>query len=198
MTRAFPAIGALTLATLLGGCASTPGAIPQPFPRYGAARPEALPDPGAEGDRTPDISRAPLNGDRPLSPWPASLSVDTYALVGTALEFRGVPYRTGGTSPEGFDCSGFTQFVFAQYHVALPREVRDQFRTGQTVSLDNLAPGDLLFFSTTEPGASHVGIAVGFDEFVHAPNSTGVVRVERLSSSYWSQRFLGARRVTPP
>ena len=60
---------------------------------------------------------------------------------------------------------------------------------------DDLEPGDLLFFTTTGPGASHVGIAVGTDQFVHAPSSTGVVRVERLSSGYWSQRFVGARRV---
>ena len=58
-----------------------------------------------------------------------------------------------------------------------------------------IAPGDLIFFSTVAPGASHVAIALGGDEFVHAPSSTGVVRVERLASTYWSQRFVGARRV---
>jgi cell wall-associated NlpC family hydrolase len=125
-------------------------------------------------------------------------AVDTYALVGTALQLRGTPYLNGGDNPFGFDCSGFTQYVFAQYRVALPRAVRDQFRVGKAVDLGSVAPGDLIFFSTTEPGASHVGIAVGTDEFVHAPSSTGVVRVERVSSSYWSARYLGARRVTPP
>jgi cell wall-associated NlpC family hydrolase len=63
------------------------------------------------------------------------------------------------------------------------------------VHRDELRPGDLLFFSTTAPGASHVAIALEGDEFVHAPSSTGVVRTERLTSSYWSRRFLGARRV---
>jgi cell wall-associated NlpC family hydrolase len=128
----------------------------------------------------------------------AALPVDTYALVGTALQLRGVPYRDGGGDPFGFDCSGFTQYVFAQHHIGLPRAVRDQFKEGDVVDLKDLAPGDLLFFSTTESGASHVAIAVGSDEFVHAPSSTGVVRVERLSSGYWSQRYLGARRVTRP
>jgi cell wall-associated NlpC family hydrolase len=66
---------------------------------------------------------------------------------------------------------------------------------GQPVRRGDLRPGDLLFFSTTAPGASHVAIAVGRDEFVHAPSSTGVVRTERLTSSYWSPRFLGAKRV---
>jgi cell wall-associated NlpC family hydrolase len=120
---------------------------------------------------------------------------DGYALVGTALSLRGAPYRNGGADPAGFDCSGFTQYVFAQYGVALPRAVREQYRVGKPVKPNDLAPGDLVFFSTTEPGASHVAIAVGGDEFVHAPSSAGVVRVEHLSSSYWSPRYLGARRV---
>ena len=122
-------------------------------------------------------------------------SVDAYAVTGTALSLRGTPYRNGGSDPNGFDCSGFTQYVFAQHGIALPREVRDQYRLGTSVKPDQLVAGDLLFFTTTDPGASHVAIAIGGDEFVHAPSSTGVVRVERLGSSYWSPRFLGARRV---
>jgi peptidoglycan DL-endopeptidase CwlO len=121
--------------------------------------------------------------------------MDGYALAGTALGFRGIPYRNGGSDPSGFDCSGFTQYVFAQYGIALPREVREQFRVGTAVQPDDLAVGDIIFFTTTDPGPSHVAIAIGGDEFVHAPSSTGVVRVEHLSSSYWSPRYLGARRV---
>jgi cell wall-associated NlpC family hydrolase len=63
------------------------------------------------------------------------------------------------------------------------------------VQADHLVAGDLIFFTTTEPGVSHVAIAIGGDEFVHAPSSTGVVRVEHLGATYWSPRFLGARRV---
>jgi cell wall-associated NlpC family hydrolase len=85
--------------------------------------------------------------------------------------------------------------VFAQHDVPLPREVRDQFQIGRPVRRANVRPGDLLFFSTSSPGASHVAIALGGDEFVHAPSSTGVVRTERLTSSYWSGRFVGAKRV---
>ena len=122
--------------------------------------------------------------------------MDGYALVGTALSFRGTPYRNGGADPQGFDCSGFTQYVFAQYGVSLPREVLDQFDQGESVKAgDELAAGDLLFFTTVAPGPTHVGIAIGGDQFVHAPSSTGVVRVERLSTSYWSTRYLGARRI---
>jgi cell wall-associated NlpC family hydrolase len=111
---------------------------------------------------------------------------------------QGVPYREGGSGPEGFDCSGFTQYVYAQYGVALPREVRDQFEQGVSVGVGEVAPGDLLFFSTVAPGPTHVAIAIGGDQFVHAPSSTGVVRVERLSARYWSSRYLGAVRITQP
>jgi cell wall-associated NlpC family hydrolase len=117
-------------------------------------------------------------------------------LLDMALGFRGVPYRNGGTDPSGFDCSGLVQYVFARHGVPLPREVRDQFRAGTAVSRERVQPGDLLFFETVSRGASHVGIAIGGGEFVHAPSSRGVVRVERLSTDYWAERWVGARRVT--
>ena len=120
---------------------------------------------------------------------------DGYALVGTALSLRGAPYRTGGNDPSGLDCSGFTQYVFRQYGIALPRDVREQYQFGKSVRPEELAAGDLLFFTTTDPGVSHVAIAVGGDEFVHAPSSSGVVRVEHLSSTYWAPRFVAAKRV---
>jgi cell wall-associated NlpC family hydrolase len=172
---------ALGLTAFLAACAST-GATPRPFPM-----PAPAPAPAEAGPATP---RAAV----PAAP-EIRTADDTYALVGTALELRGTPYRNGGASPSGFDCSGFTQYVFARYGVTLPREVREQFRVGKTVEPDQMRPGDLVFFTTTAPGASHVGIAIGGDAFVHAPSSTGVVRVERLGSRYWSPRFLGSRRV---
>jgi cell wall-associated NlpC family hydrolase len=73
--------------------------------------------------------------------------------------------------------------------------VSEQFRAGTQVDGTNLAPGDLVFFTTVAPGASHVGIAIGGDEFIHAPSGAGEVRVERMSAPYWSTRFVGARRV---
>jgi cell wall-associated NlpC family hydrolase len=118
--------------------------------------------------------------------------------VAAALQLRGTPYKNGGSDPSGFDCSGFTQYVFARFNIPLPRESRDQFRLGQSVRLTDLAPGDLLFFTTSAPGASHVGIAINRGEFVHAPATAGVVRVEQLNAAYWSRRYVGARRITPP
>ena len=169
----------LVASALSSACAST-GAVPKPFPMPARA---GTPQAGS------DAASAPARA--------ATGEPDWYALVGTALDLRGVRYRDGGADPQGFDCSGFTQYVFARHGIALPRAVREQFGIGQEVR-DDVAPGDLLFFATTEPGASHVAISVGGDEFVHAPSSTGVVRVEHLSARYWSQRFIGARRVTPP
>jgi cell wall-associated NlpC family hydrolase len=178
----------VALASLTCACAST-GATPRPFPTPGS-RPRSSEPPAAP---TPTLPGAP-----PLTPIPRSSNpaFDTYALTGTALTLRGAPYRNGGTDPSGFDCSGFTQYVFGQHGIPLPREVKDQFEMGKAVKPEQIAPGDLVFFTTVAPGASHVGIALGGDEFVHAPSSAGVVRVERASSSYWAQRFIAARRVT--
>jgi cell wall-associated NlpC family hydrolase len=136
-------------------------------------------------------STAPVDSPRDAR----ARSIDGYALAGTALSLRGAPYRNGGTDPNGFDCSGFTQYVFSQYGITLPRDVREQFRKGTPVDPSQLAPGDLVFFATTAPDVSHVAIAIGGDEFVHAPSSTGVVRVEHIGTSYWAPKFVGARRV---
>jgi cell wall-associated NlpC family hydrolase len=117
-------------------------------------------------------------------------------VAAAALALQGVPYRNGGANPAtGFDCSGFTRYVFSQVGIALPRAVHDQFELGRSVKEDDVKSGDLLFFSTSAPGASHVGIAIDAVQFIHAPSSTGVVRVEKLSSSYWSRRYIGARRI---
>jgi cell wall-associated NlpC family hydrolase len=149
------------------------------------------PAPGTPAPGTP----APGTASGTTAPRHLAPSFDGYAVTSTALSLRGTPYRSGGSDPKGFDCSGFTQYVFAQHGISLPREVRDQYGLGTSVKPNQLVAGDLLFFATTDPGVSHVAIAIGGDEFVHAPSSTGVVRVERLGSSYWSPRFLGARRV---
>ncbi len=116
-------------------------------------------------------------------------------IASAALEFRGVPYRNGGIDPAGFDCSGLVAYVFGRYGRVVPRQTSAQFTVGAAVSPGTLRAGDLVFFSTVAPGASHVGIALDNDEFVHAPSSKGMVRVERLTTVYWRTRFVGARRV---
>jgi len=174
------AVLALAVSVLSGACAST-GGVPRPFPVPGGARNDA---PVEAPDAAADVEGNPPGGAG-------------YELVGTALSLRGTPYRNGGSDTHGFDCSGFTQFVYAQYGVPLPREVRDQFGVGTAIGPDEVVAGDLLFFATVAPGPTHVAIAIGGDQFVHAPSSTGVVRVERLSTNYWATRYLGARRVMP-
>jgi hypothetical protein len=164
-------------------CAST-GAVPRPFPVPGGSPPPG-PTTAAPNDR----------GTTPAPRPPEELLIDGYSVSSTALSLQGAPYRNGGTDPAGFDCSGFVQYVFGRHGVTLPREVREQFGVGRTIDATSLEPGDLVFFTTIAPGASHVGIAIGGDQFVHAPSTRGVVRVEALSSDYWANRFVGARRV---
>lgn len=117
------------------------------------------------------------------------------AVVETALALRGTPYRNGGSDLRGFDCSGFVWYVFSQNGLAVPRTVAEQYESGRRVKGRDLQPGDLVFFQTSERGASHVGIALDQTRFVHAPSSSGVVRVETLEAKYWASRYLGARRV---
>jgi cell wall-associated NlpC family hydrolase len=184
------AIAALAAAAACSGACATSGYSPKPFPMPGVpsvAHP-APAHPVAEAAEAPSPDASSHSA-------PVGAPVDSYALVGAALSLRGTPYKNGGTDPQGFDCSGFTQYVFSQFGLPLPREVREQYRVGKEVKAEDLAPGDILFFTTTAPGPTHVAIAIGGDQFVHAPSSTGVVRVERLGSSYWSPRYLGARRV---
>jgi cell wall-associated NlpC family hydrolase len=168
----------IVVAALSSACAAAVGP-PQPFP-------------GGRHDADSAVDRstaAAREAGRDALP-------SGYELSGTALTLRGAPYRNGGADPSGFDCSGFVWYVFAQHGVALPRTVQDQFQSGGDVAASDLQPGDLVFFSTTSPGASHVGIVIGGDSFVHAPSSSGVVRVERLGSTYWSSRFIGAKRIS--
>ena len=172
------------LAVGSGACA-TGGGVPRPFP--GAAIP-----PGADGDPTDRVDTPPERVEVPVEP---AARGTLATVVATALEFRGVPYLYGGSDPSGFDCSGFVQYVFGRHGTPLPREVRDQYRTGRRVDVNEVQAGDLLFFQTVSRGASHVGVVIGDGRFVHAPSSRGVVRVERYDSPYWASRVVGARRV---
>lgn len=119
---------------------------------------------------------------------------DGSSLVENALSLAGVPYVFGGTSRSGFDCSGYTQYVFKGSGISLPRTSVSQFDVGSSVSRTELQSGDLVFFTTYAAGASHVGIYIGGGNFVHASNSG--VRTTSLSDSYYASRFVGARRVS--
>jgi cell wall-associated NlpC family hydrolase len=118
------------------------------------------------------------------------------SIVRTASRLRGVRYRWGGSSRSGFDCSGFTRYVFRQRAgIDLPHSASAQFRMGKRVRRIELKPGDLVFFQTYRRGASHVGIYIGNGKFIHASSAGGRVRVDSLNDGYYRQRYLGGRRV---
>jgi cell wall-associated NlpC family hydrolase len=106
----------------------------------------------------------------------------------------GVSYKTGGTTTNGFDCSGFTRYVFLKLGITLPRQSTSQYQVGTAVARNEMRPGDLVFFNTSGRGISHVGVFVGNGKFAHASSSRGVM-VSPLSQSYWSKRYVGAKRV---
>lgn len=116
------------------------------------------------------------------------------AVIATGKQYIGVNYVYGGTTPSGFDCSGFTQYVFAKNGINLPRVSRDQFKVGTSVSFNNLQAGDLVFFSLAKNGVvDHVGIYVGNSQFLNASSSKGVT-IYTLGA-YWKSAFVGAKRV---
>jgi peptidoglycan DL-endopeptidase CwlO len=111
-------------------------------------------------------------------------------VVSIALQYLGVPYVWAGASPSGFDCSGFTMYVYAQVGISLPHNAAMQYGLGSPVSRDRLAPGDLVFFN----GLSHVGLYIGGGRFVHAPHTGDVVKISSLSESWYASTYVGARR----
>jgi len=111
-------------------------------------------------------------------------------VVGIAMQYLGVPYVWGGSTPRGFDCSGFVAYVFAQIGVSLPHSSYAMYGMGTPVSTSQLQAGDLVFFT----GASHMGIYIGSGQFIHAPHTGDVVKISSMSG-YYSSNFAGGRRV---
>jgi peptidoglycan DL-endopeptidase CwlO len=114
------------------------------------------------------------------------------SVVGIAMQYLGVPYVWGGSSPSGFDCSGFVMYVYAQVGVSLPHYTGAQWSYGVPVSRSDLQPGDLVFFD----GLGHVGIYVGGGQFIHAPETGDVVKISSLAEGFYAATYDGARRIT--
>ena len=113
-------------------------------------------------------------------------------VVSIAMQYLGVPYVWGGSSPsQGFDCSGFVAYVYAQIGIYLPHHAASQYNYGTPVSRDDLAAGDLVFFN----GLGHMGMYIGGGQFIHAPHTGDVVKISSLYDSWYAATWVGARRV---
>jgi cell wall-associated NlpC family hydrolase len=196
------ALLAALIAFTTAACASS-NAVPRPFPGapIASAKPPATPRKPATASPPADVPAPPA--PETASNTPPSTSdrltghrYDGRAVAEFALALRGVPYRFGGSDPAGFDCSGLVKYVFERYGIFVPRVVEQQWQVGDKVKLRDIKAGDLLFFATSGSAVTHVAIALDSERFVHAPNSTGVVRVEALTSTYWGGHYVGARRIT--
>jgi cell wall-associated NlpC family hydrolase len=159
--------GLLVLPLLLGGCAGT--------------GPPAA----------PPAARAPRERVAVPVPQPSP-----HGVIGVALSLDGAPYRNGGDTPAtGFDCSGFVHYVYLTQGIELPRTTAAMARTLPRVRVQDMRPGDLVFFNTSGRPHSHVGLYLGGERFIHAPSRrTGHVRISDLRLPYWHKRFDGVRR----
>jgi murein DD-endopeptidase len=119
----------------------------------------------------------------------------TTRAVNVALSMQGKPYRYGGNTPAGFDCSGLIQYSYARAGVRLPRSTEQLWSRSRTIARRHLQPGDLIFFNQEGKRSSHVAIYVGNDRFVHAPSSGKHVSVANFTDPYWRRNFASARRI---
>lgn len=116
------------------------------------------------------------------------------SVITVANKYIGTPYKYGGITPKGFDCSGLVNYSYKQVGKKLPRTAADMYKKGKTVKKTDLKKGDLVFFSTYKKGASHVGIYIGDNKFIHSSSSKGV-KIDKLSNSYWKTKYYGAKRI---
>ena len=173
-------ITTLTVAALLAGTAGVAVAAPKA---------------GAKTEEKPNSTMA--RAEKALRDIGSKAKDTASDVTSYALSLIGVDYKFGGNTPDqGLDCSGLIRYVFQQATgISLPRTAREQARMGQSVAIDKLQPGDLVFFNTRRFQFSHVGLYVGDNRFVHAPSRGGAVEVVNLDQRYWQKTFNGARRV---
>ena len=127
---------------------------------------------------------------------PGAASAVGEQIAQMALQYIGTPYRSGGSAPGGFDCSGLTMYLYGQLGYALPHSATSQYNNcGTHVSKSELQPGDLVFFSDSSHAIGHVGIYIGGGQIVHARYSVGRVTTNYLSESYYTNRYVGATRI---
>ncbi|MBO4852897.1 MAG: C40 family peptidase [Schwartzia sp.] len=168
--------------------AKTPPA--NPTGKTPTAKPSDKTPTAKPSDKTPEPATEKVPESAPFLP---KKKVDS--VIKTAKKYTGTRYVFGGTTPKGFDCSGFVQYVFKQNGFAIPRTADEQYKLGKRIKKRaELEPGDLVFFSTYEKGASHCGIYLGKNQFIHVSSSKGV-RVDSLDDSYWKPRWYGGKHI---
>lgn len=141
-----------------------------------------------------DIAKVLGMASAPAPTAPAASTTSGHAIVTTAQKYMGTPYVWGGETPQGFDCSGFTQYVMKESGITLPRTAAEQYATGTPVEKANLREGDLIFFTTYKPGASHVGFYMGNGKFIHASSAAAKVTISELDDPFYTEHYIGARR----
>ncbi|KJR47963.1 cell wall lytic activity [Desulfosporosinus sp. I2] len=166
---------------------------PTPTPEASTTNPPTSnPVPASQPKTSTPVKKAQTQPSR--SSTSTSQSGKASAIIATSQQYIGVKYVFGGTTPAGFDCSGFVQYVFAKNGISLPRVSRDQYKVGTSVSFSNLQPGDLVFFSLGKNGVvDHDGIYIGNGQFINAASSKGVT-IYTLGT-YWKSAYVGAKRV---
>jgi len=177
---------------------TTPSLQEAKAPQAGtAATPEASARPFRPLDQVASLNEpkpAPANAARPKAP--TRLMSQGKQVAQDALRYRGVPYRWGGFTSRGLDCSGLVARVLMQNGIHAPHNSASLYKLGQKVTYSQLKAGDLLFFNTRGRGISHVGIYLGDNKFVHASSGSREVTVSSLSDKYYQRRLVGARRLT--
>jgi cell wall-associated NlpC family hydrolase len=156
----------------------------------------------AAGCASPPSSTLPKPSTAPRSTTPPPAPKQTQHSDATVLElareYLGTPYRYGGSTRKGMDCSGLVLRVFERAGQDLPRTSASQFKVGQRVAASDLMPGDLVFFANGSGRVNHVGIYAGGRRFIHASTGKRVVRYDSLDSNYFRSHYAGARRVSVP
>ncbi|MFN0317267.1 MAG: C40 family peptidase [Burkholderiales bacterium] len=186
---------------MLAGCITVQLPEPEsaPAPRVATAAPES---PAVETPTLPpaqpELAPPPASAQEPAPaavPLPESDHPAQAAEI--ALSMLGRPYKRGGNTPKGFDCSGLVQFSYKKLGLSVPRDTRGLLAASSAIESGEMRVGDLIFFHVEGKRNSHVAIYLGAERFVHAPSSGGEVRIESLTLPYWAKHFASARRLAP-
>lgn len=183
--------GLALLVLLSGACSVNPYRTTEPLER-------SVPGGGPPADTTAQPPRDDANSSSAVMPHAAPVAPDGGPILErvatTARQMIGVPYHYGGHSPRGFDCSGLVFYAYRQAGLVVPRTSREQLRASRPLDLAEALPGDLVFFSTREK-ASHVGIYLGGQRFVHAPSTGKAVEIQRLDHDYYRHHLIHIGRL---